>query len=737
VSGRTGAGGTFLLEIGTEEIPARMLDGALRDLGRRIFEAAVEEGILPAGTLPEAALAAFGTPRRLAVRITGLLPRQPDREVEVTGPPASAAFDARGLPTRAAEGFARAQGAAVGDLRRTRTPKGEVVTLRRTVGGRPAAEVLGRLVPPAVQSLPFPKSMRWGSGEHQFVRPIHTVVALLDGEIVALSLAGIAAGRETSGHRVLGGTRFALPDPTGYVETLRRHHVLVDPAERRAAIERLLREGARAAGGRLAAPPGSPPGAEGDPALVDEVTNMIEWPHVITGTFDADFLRLPPEIPITAMRHHQRFFALRDADGALLNRFLAVANMTGDPAGAVRRGNEWVLRARLTDARFFWEEDRKTTLQDHAAGLARVTFHEKLGSYADKAERLARLAERLIQAFAAAGHRPDPRAVDEAARLCKADLTTLMVGEFPELEGIVGALYARADGRPAAVAEAIYGHTLPRGPADPLPPTVEGAIVSLADRLDTQAGFFGIGVVPTGSRDPYGLRRSVQGVCRILIERRVPVALGDLLAAAIDGYGGMPRDATPPDPQAAVVLADFYRGRLQHLAEAAGIRADSARAALAAGADDPHAARARMEALDALRHEPAFLTLATAHKRIKNIVRDQPPGRLDPSALRDEAERLLLKAIEAAGPAIEAAAKRRDPPGALRALARVAPSLDRFFTEVMVMTEDPAARGNRVALLRRLGDLFLRLADFSEIVVDGEPAAPSRPPTAAAAATEE
>ncbi|PYS95236.1 MAG: glycine--tRNA ligase subunit beta [Acidobacteria bacterium] len=713
-----GRAAVFLLEIGTEEIPARMIPGALQDLASAVHDQAVAAGLAPADRFTrEGNIETFATPRRLAVRVTGLRSRQADGAVEVTGPPARAAYDAEGRPTKAAVGFARAQGVALEDLRRIATPRGECVAVLRQVGGRPAREVLAEVIPPLVASLTFPKTMRWGSGEHRFVRPVHSVVALLDGEVVDLALAGVRAGRDTFGHRFAGKPRVPLQDPGAYLEALRANHVLADIGERRRVIAEGLRSAARAAGARLATPLGAAPRDAGDidADLLEEVTHLVEWPLVIAGEFEAPFLDLPREILVTAMRHHQKYFALVDRSGGLLNRFLAVANCESDRAGAIRKGNEWVLRARLADARFFWEDDRRTPLGGRVAGLERVAFHEKLGSYAAKVRRQARLAEAIHPAFAAAGEAVDAQVVARAAALCKNDLTTLMVKEFPELEGIVGGLYARADGLPERLADAIYGHYLPRGTDDPVPASAEAAVLGLADRLDTQAGFFLLGVVPTGSRDPYALRRSVQGACRILIEKGVSLSLPRCLDLALEGYGGGARAA----------LLDFYRARQQHLGESVPLRPDSVQAALAASADDPHDARLRMAALDAMRSEPGFEALVLAHKRIKNILQGQPEGTFDPKRLVEGAEKDLHRALEETHRGIEAAG-RRDPLGSLRAIARLAPFLDRFFAEVMVMAEDRSLRENRLALLRSIAGLFLRVGDFSEIILAGDPAATAR-----------
>jgi glycyl-tRNA synthetase beta chain len=716
---RSGAppSGVFLLEIGTEEIPARMARQAVADLGAGLQESLLRSRLEPTG------IALFGTPRRMAALVSGLPGRTPDEEIEVSGPPAAAAYDVSGRPTKAAVGFARAQGVDVGELRRVTTPKGECVAARRKVPGRPASDILAEIVPSVVGSMTFPKTMRWGLGEHRFVRPVHSVVALLDNQLVAMVIAGVRSGRETFGHRTGGESRIPLNRPADYLEALRKNHVIADVAERRQAIETLIGEAARRVSGRVAAPAGhAQAGGAGDPDLLEEVTHLVEWPLVISGEFDRAFLDLPADILVTAMRHHQKSFSLRDASGKLLNRFLAVANSVTDRTGAIRKGNEWVLRARLSDARFFWETDRKTPIASRTAALERLTYHEKLGSYAAKTTRIARLTGAIVPAFLESGQPPDPDAVTQAALLCKNDLTTQMVREFPELEGIVGGLYAEADGLPAAVWKAIYAHYLPRGAEDALPATPEGAILSLADRFDSQAGIFLLGIVPTGSRDPYGMRRSAHGACRILIENRVPLSLSALIDLALDGYDSVHLQGAVPGAQARAALLEFYRGRLQHLGEAAGLRPDSVRAALTASSDDPCDARLRMVALDAMRSEGAFVALAQAHKRIKNILKGQPVFVLDPTRLREEAETALFRSLTESIPAIQAAQARRDHLAALREIARCGPALDRFFEQVLVMAEERALRENRLALLQAMAALFLRVGDFSEIALEGEPA---------------
>ncbi len=712
----------FLLEIGTEEIPARMVQPALRDLALGLFDEIVAGGLAPkAGFDLDRNFRVFGTPRRLAAQVSGLLDRQPDAVIELTGPAIRTAFDAQGRPTRAAEGFARAHGVALSDLRTIATPKGECIGVRKSVRGRSAAEVLAEAVPRLLASMTFPKMMRWGNGENRFVRPVHSLVALLGADVIDLSFAGVRSGRRTFARRFAGTSRPPLPDAASYPEVLRQNGVLADVVERRRAIAQALESAARATGGRIAPPAGA--AGEGDPELLEEITHLVEWPVVIAGEFDPAYLDLPAEVLITAMRHHQRYFSLLDRSGNLLNRFLTVANAQSDRSGAIRRGNEWVLRARLADARFFWQEDRKSSLADRTALLERVAFHEKLGSYALKVARVSRLIELIAPAFAEAGLPLDRDIAARAAALCKSDLTTQMVREFPELQGIVGGLYAEAEGLDGGVSRAIYTHYLPAGADDPVPPTPEGSALSLADRLDTQAGIFLLGVVPTGSRDPYAVRRSVHGVCRILIEKKVHLPLSRALEQAFEGYAGRPIQGAPARDQARAALLEFYRGRLDHLGLEARLRQDSVRAALAASIDDPCDARFRMEALEAFRRDARFEPLVLAHKRIKNILRDQPPGRVEPGALRERAERDLFAASESARPRLEAAARGHDHAAALSAIADLAPAVDRFFTEVMVMADDRRLRANRLALLQTIAALLLRVADFSEIVLEGQPAA--------------
>ena len=703
---------TFLLEIGTEEIPARMMAGALEALQRGLTEA------LQAAGLPSGPARPLGTPRRLAILVEGIPEQSPDQSVEVTGPPAGVAFDAQGRPTKAGEGFARAQGVRVEDLRRAATPKGECVAVRKTIPGRRAAAVLAEAAPAVAAAIPFPKTMRWGSGEHRFVRPVHWIVALLDDAIVPFEFCGVRSDRATRGHRLDGPAPVPIARASEYAAILEKHGVIADPAARRRRIAAGLAEAAQGAGVRLATPPGSQPrGEDADPELLDEVTELVEWPAVLQGEFDAAFLSVPQEVLLTSMRHHQKYFALVDPGGRLAPRFLAVANVKEDPQGMIRRGNEWVLRARLSDARFFFQEDRKSPLESFGAALERVAFHERLGSYAAKAKRIAALAALLRPAFEAAGQAADAASAARAAALSKNDLCTQMVGEFPELQGIVGGLYARADGVPEPIADALYDQYLPRSLDDALPRGALGSLLSLADRLDTQAGIFLLGLVPTGSRDPYALRRSVQGACRILIERGVRLALPRVLESALEAYSGMGIKDAVPAPRALAALLEFWRGRQEFLASEAGYPVDIVRAALGAADSDPAEARRRMEAVRAFRPTPGFEDLAAAHKRMRNILAGQkdPETPFDAKHLREPAERGLAERLAGARPLVQGAVAAGDHAAALAHIAALREPVDRFFGEVMVMAEDPALRRNRLALLRDLAALFLTVADFSEI----------------------
>ncbi len=682
----------FLLEIGTEEIPAGFLPPAEAALA-----ALAREG-LAAARIGFGALRAFATPRRLVLHVTGVAPGQADAVEEKVGPPASAAFDQDGKPTKAAEGFARTNGVAVADLIRLETPKGVYLAARREVLGRPTGEVLAALAPQWLARLPFRKSMRWGSLETAFARPVHWLVALLGAEVVPFAFAGIESGRASRGHRFHAPAPFDAQDPADYFRRLRAAEVVLDPAERRAEIARQVAAAAAAVGG--AAIP--------DEELLDTVTYLVEQPVAVTGTFEPRYLELPPELLILTMKTHQKYFAVVDAGGKLLNHFVTISNTRARDLAVVARGNERVLRARLADARFFFEEDQKKTLAEHAEGLKTVVFQAKLGTSHEKVERFRALAGRLAERLC-----PDrAAAVERIATLCKADLVSLMVGEFPELQGVMGREYARRAGEDPAVARGIQEHYWPAQAGGPLPSSPEGQAVSLADKLDTLVGCFGVGLIPTGTADPYALRRQTLGVLRILDEQGYRLGLGELVDGALAGLG--PKLTRPAEEVRREVLT-FFRGRLEGLFTGSGLSADLVLAALDAGSDDVVDARARARALEDARRAGTLAPLAETFKRVANILKNQAPGAPDPAALTEPAEGELWRVYQGVHGAMGDAARRGAYAEFLGEAARLKAAVDAFFDAVLVMAEDPRVRAARLALLGAVAGLFRGVADFTRI----------------------
>lgn len=706
---------TFLLEVGTEEIPDRMLAAGVAGLRDKMAAALEPLQILA----PGASWSTWCTPRRLTVAVGPVLPRQEDREEEVTGPPVRAALDAKGKPTKALEGFARGHGLRPDQVQRVQTPKGEYMGFRRTVAGRPAVELLAEAVAEVLPSLHFAKMMRWGSGSFRFVRPIRWIVALLGEETVSVEVAGVRSGRHSQGHRTLSSGAVLVSSPEAYVEALRDAGVLVDPQERRAVIEEGLARAAVEAGGEPLA----------DQGLLDSVVALTEWPAVIHGSFAPEFLELPREVLVTVMRFHQHYFSVvrpgvDPEQPELLPAFLAAINQDGDGSGNIRRGNEWVLEARLADARFFWQEDRKRPLESRLPDLDRVIFQQKLGSYRSKVDRMVRLVERMGSRLEL-----DPVLVGHAARaalLSKCDLPTEMVGEFPELQGVMGGIYARADGEPAPTAEAVYDQYRPAGAGDELPRGPAGRLVALADRLDTLAGYFLIGAEPTGARDPFALRRAGTGVVRILMAEPWFLSLDSAVEEAVQGYS-----AVGDADDAVQRLRGFFAERTRQAFHAAGHRYDSVSAVLAVPYDALRDAASRLEALTRLRAEPeleqAFLSLAAAHKRIRNLVDAEGRETVDVGSLQEAPEIELHRCLEEVHGELEKHLESRQYLPALKAVAGLRGALDGFLGAsrdegVLVMSPDPRQRENRLGLLRRAGELFSRIADFSEIVVEGETA---------------
>lgn len=688
----------FLLELRTEEIPANALPGARRQLEERLGAALAEKGF------EGAKVVCRSTNRRLTVTVSGLPGRQPDRQERVMGPPTRVAFDAEGRPTKAAEGFARKLGVSIGTLERTATDRGEYVTAVVRHEGRPTGEILAEIVPAAVQGLRFPKTMRWGLGRYTFVRPVHGVVALLDGEVVPMELFGVASGRTTVGHRVHAPESFELGSATGHAAALAERKVLIDPAARRRMLEERAEQLAGEAGCRV----------HPDESLVAEHVELVEYPGLIRGQFDEAFLELPPEVVVTTLRHHQKCLILETPAGELAPHFLAVIDRMDDPLELIRQGNEWVIGARLADARFFFDEDRKRPLAELVPGLERLEFHRVLGSLGEKARRVGRLAVRLAEAL---GARVDPADLERTAALVKADLVTNMVGEFPELQGIMGGHYLRRDGEPAEIWTAARDHYRPVGFEGEIPASEIGRLIGVADRLDTLAGLFAVGEVPTGSRDPFGLRRAAQAVVKIVAEAGWGLDLLEAVAVAAEGVSGVADADTGAVAQQVVA---FMEDRVRrYLTEQVGVAGDTADAVMAAGWGRLPGLVVRAAALEKARSSAAFRALALAFKRVRNITDGQADAGVDPGLFEQDAEKALYGEALAFHEALERELAEGRVEGAFAGMGRLADVLETFFVDVLVMAEDEGIRMNRIALLKMLGRDFLKLADLSRLQVEG------------------
>lgn len=676
---------TLLFEIGLEELPASFVDGALAAMPK------LAEDLLARERLGHGAIRALGTPRRLTLVVEALAEAQTDLAEVVTGPPKAAAFEADGTPKKAAIGFAKKLGLEVDQLFVEETDKGPYVAGKREEKGKPAAEVLPGLLEELTRKIPFPKSMRWGDGEHAFGRPVHWIVCLFGADVVPLSLLGASSGRETRGHRFLAPDTFALDGADGYVDALRGAHVLVDPEERTRVMRERLEAAAAEAGGRMV----------DDAFLIRENATLVEEPHVICGHFDEAFLALPDEVTIEVMRGHQRYFALRTADGKLLPRYLAVTNTDRAPE-IITKGNDRVLKARLADGRFFVDEDLDRTLEAMVPGLDQVVFQAKLGTLGERVKRLAAVVTELGDEGPAA----------EAARLCKADLVSLIIGEFPELQGMMGRWYALKQGVDPEVADAIQDHYLPRGASDDVPSSVASARLAVADRADALVGCFGIGLVPSGSADPFALRRATIGVLRIALEGPIDVDVRRTLAAAHAAYRAQDK---PVKDEAEVLSAldEFFRGRLRAFLTDRH-PTDLVDACL--GAWDGGSLRdlkARLDALEAFRALPAYEALAVAFKRAYNIAKDVKETEVDGALLQEDAEKALAERWAAVEPKVREATAGGDYRSALTLVAEeLREPIDRFFDEVFVMVEDESIRNNRLRLLASIAHTLTSIAHF-------------------------
>jgi len=696
-----------------------MIDAASRELRERLNSLLQRERLEPAG-----AISNLDTPRRLAILASGIPASQPDITEDVTGPSAEIAFK-DGQPTPAAQAFARKVGVDVGKLEKVNTPKGEYLAATVTRKGRTAAEILAETLPKEISSLYWPKNMYWRKRGEVFVRPVRWLVAMLDEQVVPLELFGISAGKTSRGHRIIGSGPVAISKPSAYVEALRSAKV-IGAADREQVIRKALDAATRTI-----------PGARWreDKPLVATVVNLTEFPSAILGSFDPEFLDLPEEVLVTVMRDHQKYFAIEDANGKLLPHFLAVLNTAGDSDGLIRHGNERVLRARFNDARFFWQTDQKQTLRQRVELLRNVTFQKDLGSYYDKTMRVQRLASSLAETVKQNGMAIRPGVVHKAALLAKTDLTTELVKEFTELQGIVGGLYARVqeldeDMKPDVqleVSRAIYDHYKPESMEDDAPATIEGAVLSIADKADSIAGMFALGLIPSGSKDPFALRRQANGIVKTIAEHKLPFRLSEIMADARCRYQGSEAEKKFSNASYVESVESFFRERLEfYLKDACGYAYDVISAVLAVNFDDVVDAACRAQAVSKVRATADFESISGAFKRIKNIVRQASEKktvialRVDPSALREESEKELAARIPQTVETVEKLRALREYERALLEIAKLRPVIDKFFDKVMVMVEDEHLRTNRLALLQTVVKEFSTIADFSEIVTEGK-----------------
>ncbi|MEM7265547.1 MAG: glycine--tRNA ligase subunit beta [Pseudomonadota bacterium] len=681
-----------LIELGTEELPPK----ALKSLGEAFatqFEAALTQADLSFDSVSW-----FAAPRRLAVYVSGLAEGQADKVVEKRGPAVSAAFDADGNPTKAAQGWARGNGIDVADAERLVTDKGEWLLHKAHVPGQSVAELLEGLINQAVSKLPIPKPMRWGNYNTQFIRPVHTLCVLYGSEVVNVSVLGLTSGRVVQGHRFHGEGRFELDHADNYASALEQQYVLADFEARKDKVRQQLEDAAQS----LSLKP------DYNEDLLEEIASLVEWPVVLQAGFDEAFLAVPKEALIYTMKDDQKYVPLLDSDGALSNTFLFVTNIESRDASQVISGNEKVIRPRLADAEFFFNSDKKTTLESRLESLETVLFQKQLGTLKEKSKRISALS-----AFIASQIDANETQAARAGLLAKTDLMSNMVMEFPDVQGVMGKYYALNDGEDAPVAEALYEQYMPRFAGDALPSSGVSASVALADKLDTLVGIFGIGQLPKGDKDPFALRRAAIGVLRIVTELSLPLDLETLVSKAIDVYGDK---LTNAETQSQVV--DFVLGRFTALLQDQAIAIDVIQAVAARRPTKPADYLARVHAVDKFRALEEAEALAAANKRVANILAKQnvevtDTVNIDESLLAEEAEKALYVELKAAQKEVDIAVPSQDYTRILTALATLRNVIDNFFDNVMVMADDEAVKNNRLALLSLLRQLFLTTADIS------------------------
>lgn len=689
----------FLVEIGTEELPPKALR-ALMDAFADSVTAAIDDARLEHGDIHR-----FASPRRLAVTIDALAAQQEDRRVTQKGPPVSVAFDDDGKLTAAGKAFAKKCGVAPADLGRESTDKGEWLSCDIVEHGQTTATLMPELIEAALAALPIPRRMRWGAGDAEFVRPVHWVILLHGATVINASILGVDAGNESRGHRFMSDGAITIRKPSDYLSALEKSgHVIADFERRRDLVQKGVAAEAAAVGGSV---------VDGE-ALFDEVASLVEWPVPMTGSFDAKYLDLPREVVVSTLTGHQRYFPVADKSGKLLAHFITVANIESTDPEQVRSGNERVIRPRLADAAFFWDNDRRKPLAARVDALREVVYQRGLGSLADKSARVAALAGWIAAALDIA-----PATVARAAALSKCDLITDIVGEFPDLQGIMGGYYAKLDGEPQPVADAIGEQYLPRFAGDSLPATQDGQMLAMADRLDTLAGIFTIGKKPSGNRDPFGLRRAALGIVRLLIECKLDIDLKEMIAVAVD--------AQPPGKlEAALIKEELYtyiseRLRRYFLDRDSSMKTETFDAVLVRQPSSLVDFERRLEAVQAFISLESASSLAAANKRIANILKqadEQGDAEVKEKLLRDDAELALWSALQAARVSLDPLLEQREYKTALTELAGLRGVVDTFFDDVMVMADDKAVRNNRLALLSQLRALFLDVADISRLAIE-------------------
>ncbi|MCL2767015.1 MAG: glycine--tRNA ligase subunit beta [Peptococcaceae bacterium] len=691
----------FLLEIGVEELPARFLDPALKELEESAGKVLKEQ------RLSYEEIKTYGAPRRMALLVKGLAENQETLQKEVKGPALKSAYNQDGSPSKALLGFSKSQGVGIGDLVKKTVNNVDYMFAVKQQSGLAAMDVLQELAPVLIAGLHFPKPMRWGDLDIRFARPIRWIVALLGESVVEFAFAGCDAGRISAGHRFLAKEPVQLADASQYVDKMREAFVMVDQEGRREIILEQVREQATLADGQV----------EPDDELLREVNNLVEYPTAFTGDFSEEYLKLPKEVLVTLMREHQRYFPIVSTDGSLLPKFIAVRNGDTMHLDTVRAGNEKVLRARLADADFFFREDLKTPLADKVPGLGKIVFQETLGTIYDKVTRLDSLVEYLAGVLGA-----DEVALKQAKRgayLAKADLVTNMVYEFPELQGSMGREYAARSGEEPEVAAAVFEHYQPRFAGDDLPETLPGKILSIADKIDNITGSFAIGIRPSGSQDPYALRRQALGISHILLSGNIDISLKALVAAAYRGYEGKVQ-LKVSKPKVADEVVEFFGQRFKGVLEERGFAYDTIDAVLSVGFDNINETLLRAEALTGLRPNPSFNDLLSTFVRANNLAKNATGAEVDPALLSDESEQDLYRRLQEVTSKSAGLLAAKDYHSMLAAVATLQEPIARFFDDVMVMVEDEKVRANRLALLRDLASLVKQVADLSKIAGDSK-----------------